>query len=499
MFTVKNHKLNIFNSGSASLGWRVVVVFFSSALFLTIIFTVINYNKKLKDQVDNLNDRLDQIQSGFIDSLTNSLWKLDEEQTHIILESILRQEDVELVKITDKEKVLYELGSQVSKKDEIFRIYPLMIDFEGEKRHLGDLEITASQENMVKLLSDEIKFDILIEFIKVFLFIIFTFLYTKLLITRHLDNISEFFKKNNIYKSQKKLVLNREFEILKSDEDNFDVLVDSINHMIEQLHGELQERKKIENELTRMNEVLEKRVEEKTKELLETDRIEAVVEMSAGIAHEINSPLSVVYSLNKRLKKMVEEGQFDHEKVIQMNEIFDKSIAKIFKITNAIQMLSQVSIVEAKDIVDVKTMLNNTMKGIIEIFKSSIKIIKYDCKFLSKDIKINERIFYQLIYLLFHIRSNSQFKKNEDSWVHIEFFLDNNILGFTCYDNGQRLSNSEKAFLYNPFKSKEKRDRGSLLILGTFSSLAAKLGAKIILDHQNEDIFLQMRIPTEEV
>ena len=369
--------LKLFKNYKNSVGTAIVLVFFSFILLTTIVFTLINYKRQFQNQITSLNLRLDQIQVGFIQALSNSLWKIDDEQTNIILESILRQEDVELVRVIDQSSTLYELGSLVRGEDAINRLYPLIVNLDGEKKHIADLEIIATKSNMEKLLRDEIFFTIATELLKVALFMLGSLSFMRLIITRHLDTITGFFAQNNIYRSQKKLILNRDGEFWKKSEDNFDVLVSSINVMIEKLHGELQERKKIEHELTSLNEDLEQRVDEKTKQLLDSGRIEAVVELSAGIAHEINSPLSVVFGLNKRLEKLIKSDTLDAKELTTLTAILRKSINRIFSITNALHTLSNVSEFEVHRKMNTSILIAETMEGISEIFKSSIGRINY--------------------------------------------------------------------------------------------------------------------------
>jgi C4-dicarboxylate-specific signal transduction histidine kinase len=483
---------------SSSVGTTVILIFFGLALIITIFFSFIDYNRKFQVQISNLNIRLDQIQGGFIDSLTNSLWKIDDEQTHIILESILRQEDIELVKVIDKDKILYRMGKSVEDIHAINRTYPLTIDFEGSKKYIGDLEIIASKKNMKKLLNKEIKYFIMTELIKVIFFVFCTLIFIKVIITRHLDSITEFFTKNNIYNSQKKLVLNRGYEFWKNSEDNFDVLVSSINVMTEKLHEELQDRKKAEFELTQMNEQLERRVELKTKQLLETDRIEAVIEMSAGIAHEINSPLSVVFGLNKRLEKLISKDVIKKEDISKLTHILGSSVNRIFSITNALHMLSNVSESEGENETNSVEMINDTMEGVKQIFKSSIGDIDYVISPLPKKMIINKNLFYQFVYMMVHLRSKAMLNIEKKSWLRIEFTQHDGHLIVTCYDCGKKLKEEEMISLLDAFKTKEQRSRGSLLLFGTFSSLVHKLGAKINFIDHNEDIFLQVRIPIKD-
>ncbi len=484
---------------SLSVGTKMILIFFAVALLITIIFSFMDYQRKLNRQLYELSNRLDQIQGGFTYSLSNSLWKIDDEQTKIILESILRQKDIQLVKVTHRGEEILSLGEPVDEDYAIKRTYPLTINFAAKTEYIGDLEITATDRHMRSLMSEELLGYIQVEFLKVIVFIIFSVLFLKLIITRHIETITEFFRKNNIYESQKKLILNREYELWKGNsEDDLDELVYSINSMVEKLHEELQVRKKTEKELTQINESLEKRVEEKTKQLLESDRIEAVVEMSAGVAHEVNSPLSVVYGLNRRINKMIKKGDVDIDALKKVSVMLESSVKRIFSITNALYMLSDVTNSNSQRQVHLEKMIDESMKGIVEVFKSSVGRIDYLYHQLPKSILISKTMFYQLLYILVYLRAKAMESQNEHSWIRIEFSQADNQILITCYDNGAKLEGEERGALLDPFKSIALRDRGSLLMLGTFASLVNKLGAKLNFVDSNKSIFVQVRIPYGE-
>ncbi len=482
---------------TGTVGLVGIFILTGLALFFTLFFSFVDYNRKFEKQLENLNLRLDQIEKGFIKSLSNSLWKIDDEQTQIILNIILSQEDIEQIRVLDDSKELFLIGNKVDPKNAIVRVYPLVVNFDDSKRYIGDLEVVATKRNMKKLLYDEIKFFLITEFVKVMAFGFFALIFIKIVITRHLDTITEFFKTGDIYNSQKKLFLNREFEFWKNSEDNFDILINSINDMQGKLHEELQVRKKTEYELTQINEYLERRVEEKTNQLLEADRIESVVEMSVGIAHEINSPLSVVYTANKRIGRIIETEKIENPDLVKIHAILSSSIDRIFSITNALHMLSNTSETNHIGQVNSNKLIQTTMTSLKEVFKSGIKSIEFVTYNLESEIFVNQNLFYQTLYMLLNLRSKGSSNKNAGYWVRLEFSHEADNLVITCFDNGDVLSTKERKALLNPFRSIEQRDRGSLLLLGTLSSMIHKMNAKInTIDYKN-DVFIQIQIPTK--
>ena len=66
--------------------------------------------------------------------------------------------------------------------------------------------------------------------------------------------------------------------------------------------ADITERIKIKEQLMAMNESLERRVEQRTRELLHAEKLSAIGQFSASIAHEFNSPLQAVMTVLKGLK-----------------------------------------------------------------------------------------------------------------------------------------------------------------------------------------------------
>jgi C4-dicarboxylate-specific signal transduction histidine kinase len=161
-------------------------------------------------------------------------------------------------------------------------------------------------------------------------------------------------------------------------------------------------------------------------------------------------------------------------------------------------MLSDVTNSNSQRQVHLEKMIDESMKGIVEVFKSSVGRIDYLYHQLPKSILISKTMFYQLLYILVYLRAKAMESQNEHSWIRIEFSQADNQILITCYDNGAKLEGEERGALLDPFKSIALRDRGSLLMLGTFASLVNKLGAKLNFVDSNKSIFVQVRIPYGE-
>lgn len=476
-----------------SFGSTIILGMFSLGFVLTLMFSYFSLQREYVNQIDKISNRLESIQRGFIKSLTNSLWKLDDEQVKIILESIMRQDDISYVEVKEKNIVLYRLGKKVN-ESLLSQTFPLVLNHKDKNEHVGDLYVEATTFNINKKLYSDALYIAISEFIKIAIFGIGIYLFIKFIITRHLDSITRFFNHTNIYESHKMLILNRKFEIWKSGKDNFDFLVDSINVMKGNLHKELQSRKVAQQELESLNRELEIRVLERTKLLLETNKVAAVGEMAAGIAHEVNSPLSVIYGICKRINKLSEKEQLDKEELGTHTEKIIDTVNRIFFITNALQVLSHTHQEGENRKFTAITLIDDTMKGLKEIYKSTLGNLSYVTNRLPEEIILNQNSFFQLLFNVISYRQKKM-KVSSDSWMRIEFSSTPQDLIITFFDGDLALTQEEKESILDPFYVREGKDKGSHLVLSTIKPISDRMDAKIVFTDIHEDVYLQVRIP----
>lgn len=93
------------------------------------------------------------------------------------------------------------------------------------------------------------------------------------------------------------------------------------------LHGNLLKIAKIDEELEKRKKMLEVEVDEKTKKILATEKLSAMGELSARLAHDIKNPLTMIKNTVKLLR--TQEGKPIDEYVIKRFDLVDDSIFRI--------------------------------------------------------------------------------------------------------------------------------------------------------------------------
>ena len=85
----------------------------------------------------------------------------------------------------------------------------------------------------------------------------------------------------------------------------------------------------------------EKIIEDQKTQMVETNKLASLGEMAAGIAHEINNPLTVIHSNNTIMKRMFESGKITQDKVDKINEKTKSQIKRITEIITSLRNLSR--------------------------------------------------------------------------------------------------------------------------------------------------------------
>lgn len=105
----------------------------------------------------------------------------------------------------------------------------------------------------------------------------------------------------------------------------------------EKIAQELKNRLKVENELKNLNRFLEKKVREKTNQLIDSKKRAALGELATGVAHEMNSPLSAVYNHLQYTQRLLTKGELNRDKLQDLNDKSARIVKSVFDITHKLK------------------------------------------------------------------------------------------------------------------------------------------------------------------
>lgn len=170
------------------------------------------------------------------------------------------------------------------------------------------------------------------------------------------------------------------------------------------LAKELDTERKLRKELEEMNRELK----ETQAQLVQSEKLATIGEMAAGVAHEINNPLTAVTMnvamLSSSLEKLVkEEGMTKtvYEKILKNLTVVESEIDRTAKIVKSLLKFSRKSDSEQREPASINELIDRTLEPIEhQLSLINIKLIrKYDLELPKINVNPNQmqQIFLNLI------------------------------------------------------------------------------------------------------
>ena len=292
--------LNYFNAliKNQSIGRRLIINILIVSSLITLFSTIYQLYTDYNRDVNLIHQRMNQIQTSYLEGIINSIWMTDLNQAKILIQGIVRLPDMRYAEIRTGNDILIMEGEKDSERDLMIFRFPLRFTHQNEKFELGELELAATLDRIYESLLDKVLVILLTQSIKTFLVSGFILLLVYWMITRHLGTMAHFAQSIKPEKMDKPLLLNRR---KKNDElnelvDAFNGMCESLRNYYQQLNQELKLRQEAETKLMEYQDHLEEQVAQRTKDLSSTNQ---------KLEEEINERIKA----EKKLKASLEEKE----------------------------------------------------------------------------------------------------------------------------------------------------------------------------------------------
>ncbi len=280
--------------------------------------------------------------------------------------------------------------------------------------------------------------------------------------------------------------------ILSMDEigvlaNEFDLLLDLLqerNLQVQQWADQLEE--KVEErtaELKLKNEKLMATIQilrETRAQLIATEKLAALGELTAGVAHEINNPTAVMLG---NLDLLVEELGDSAEPVKDEIELI---IEQIFRIKDIINNLLQYArpgqISEAPAVIDVNEVVQHTLALIRYLRKQKRFDIHLDLK-ATRPVKINPHELQQVLVNLFVNAVHALDDDRGNIFLATADWDDKGVV-IEIEDDGEGIEEEQVDLIFNPFHSSKRVGEGTGLGLSVSYGLIKKYGGEISVNSE---------------
>ncbi|WP_027399397.1 ATP-binding protein [Anaerovorax odorimutans] len=219
-------------------------------------------------------------------------------------------------------------------------------------------------------------------------------------------------------------------------------------------------REKVVKILVTIQDVTREKTAER--QMVQDNKMIAVGQLAAGVAHEIRNPLGLIRNYCYVLKNSKQEDSLKREKAIC---VIEKAVDKSGKIIDNLLNFSRKSNHE-KELIKLKSHINSVISlQQNRAIKNSIEI-KLECSTLLETFVLVESFDMVLINLTANALDaiESQISKEDiKGLLSISCIEDGNYINIVVEDNGEGIPKNIQEEIFNPFfTTKEKRDGNGL-------------------------------------
>ena len=511
---------------SNRLGKRfaLLIVIFSSCF--TLLSTSLQLALDYRADISRIEQQFSNIKTSYLQAITLSVWSLDDSQIETQLIGLSQLPDIEYVSIIIDGDNHWQQGEALSSTNKTMD-YTLNYLVSGTtSQDIGVLRVTASIDNVYNRLWNKAWVILISNGIKTFLVSGFILFLVWMLITRHLHNISQYLKELNFEKLTPPLNLNKRVNDNKLDE--IDSVVSTINHMRYSLYSfyeELnqnklhlqslvKERDSLLESERQSKETLEERVLERTEQLeksmeelrsaqtllIETEKMAALGNMVAGVAHEINTPIGVCRTAasyqndnTREIKQKLEAGTLTQsdltnflEGIDESSTLFENNIVKASKLISSFKLIATDQSYDVIQHFNLKEYLESSIQTIYPQYKH--RHVKFSVN-VPNDIELDTYpgALHHVLSNLIHNSAIHGFEDQEAGNISISAKADSHNLQLTYQDNGRGLSEQESKKIFEPFFTTKRGNGGSGLGMSiVFNIISNQLNGKIELNNAVE-------------
>ncbi len=253
-------------------------------------------------------------------------------------------------------------------------------------------------------------------------------------------------------------------------------------------------------ELNLLNEGLEKKVNEKTQVILNqraglenASKLATLGEMAGEIAHEINNPLTVICGKVDQMKRKIEAGTIDVEKIKEGLILIKTTSARITKIIKGLRSFSRNSENDPMVPTSIRAMIEDTLVLCKERFSSSFVelIVEFE-----GDVTVECRPS-QISQVVMNLLGNAHdaIEKNPEKWVKLRVTYDDRLVRIAVTDCGKGIPPEILEKIMQPYFTTKELGKGTGLGLSISKGIIESHAGKFYYDSESPNTSFVIEIP----
>lgn len=273
---------------------------------------------------------------------------------------------------------------------------------------------------------------------------------------------------------------NYKMELPITSGDEIGVLTSSFNNMCKKIVSSIDELKGAYDQMTQM------------------DKLATLGEISTGISHEINNPLSIANGHMSFIRKEITDGGKDQEKLDKYMGTVEKSLTRISDIVKNMKKFAHKSTSELEP-VDVEKLADEAIETLTNLFtKSSVKFTKGDfpknATIMADPIGIEQ----VMVNLMKNAHDALTEKSVENPYVKVSAVedIDSGMIKISIKDNGPGIPKDVQKNIFKPFFTTKGVGKGTGLGLSiSFKIIESAKGKIELVSEENQGAEFILHLP----
>jgi signal transduction histidine kinase len=226
---------------------------------------------------------------------------------------------------------------------------------------------------------------------------------------------------------------------------------------------------------------------DQTVKLIHTSRLAVLGEMSTGIAHEINNPLTIISASVQVLSRLGTNDKLDVGQVIKYSQKIYRSVERISKIVKGLKHFATQSDRIPKESVYIQDILDETTQFCSEHLEGLGITLKVEevppLQIHCRSIQIS-----QVLINLLKNASDALAKETQEQekWIAINFKQDTEFFYVHISNGGEKIPQVIAEKIFHPFFTTKEREKGTGLGLSISHTIMKDHGGDLYYDLSND-------------
>lgn len=255
----------------------------------------------------------------------------------------------------------------------------------------------------------------------------------------------------------------------------------------EALERQISERKQIEavlkqtaeelKEKTRCLETSNQELKDATVQLVQSEKLSALGELTAGVAHELNQPLNGIKIIAQSLLRDIRKDRLEVEELDQELADVVFQVDKMSEIIDHMRTYSRRTEGSTREMIDVNSIIDGATKFLYQqLANHNIKVLKQVESDLPQVLADPIRLEQVAMNLITNARKAMDSAENGNKAIEIKTYQDNGShVIFEVSDNGVGIPPDKLALIFEPFFTTREKGEGT--------GLGLSISNKIIEEH----------------